>query len=189
MQYSPEGSSPTEANQASHIIQQRRLLDQRFTELYKTIRRLAARVRWNGTNPTLNPTALAHEAYLKLCGDPPDLSVKSYDEVITVFANAMLQILRDAARRKHAKKREVKELPGPPNVPVDEALIVAEALDSLHRTDPLQARVAQCRFLFGMTVEETAGALNISTRKVERLWQQGKEQLTTQFNQQAAGAS
>jgi RNA polymerase sigma-70 factor, ECF subfamily len=189
MQYPPEDPAHPEADRASHIIQQRRLLDQRFTELYKNIRRLAARVRWNGTNPTLNPTALAHEAYLKLCSDPPDLSAKSYEEVIAIFANAMLQILRDAARRKHAKKREVKELPGPPNVPVDEALIIAEALDSLYRTDPLEARIAQCRFLFGMTVEETASALNISTRKVERLWQEAKVQLTTQFKQQGAGTS
>lgn len=188
MQYSPEDPNRQEAPEAFQTAEQRRVLDERFTELYKNIRRLAARVRWNGTNPTLNPTALAHEAYLKLCSDPPDLSTKSYDEVIAIFANAMLQILRDAARRKSAKKREIQELPGPPNVPVDEALMVAEALDSLYRKDPLQARIAQCRYLFGMTVGETAGALNVSTRKIERLWQEAKVQLNDTFSSRGASA-
>lgn len=187
MQFSP--APDPEANDGPRNAEQRRLLDQRFTELYRVIRRLAARVRWNGSNPTLNPTALAHEAYLKLCNNPPDLSTKSYDEVIAIFASAMLQILRDAARRKNAKKREVKEMPGSPNVPIDQALMVAEALDSLHHENPLQARVAQCRFLFGMTTGETAGALNISTRKVERIWQDARVQLAAQFKPQGASGS
>ena len=187
MQYSQEDRHGSE-DEGSQTPEQRRLLDQRFTELYKNIRRLAARVRWNGSNPTLNPTALAHEAYLKLCSDPPDLSAKSYDETIAIFANAMLQILRDAARRKKTKKREAKELPQPANIPIEEALAVAEAFDSLSKANPLEAQVAQCRFLFGMTVTETAGALNLSNRKVERLWQEAKGQLAGLCNVQGAGA-
>ena len=187
-QYSPEDATNPEANDAPPGLELRRLLDQRFTELYQRIRCLAARVRWNGTNPTLNPTALAHEAYLKLSNDPPDFSTKSYDELIAIFANAMLQILRDAARRKNAKKREAKELPTPADLPIDEALMVAEALDSLSRADPLQARVAQCHFLLGMTVPETAGALNIPIRRVERLARDAKAQLAAQLKSQGADA-
>ena len=189
MQYPPENPTYAEDPEPAQTPEQRRLLDQRFTELYDKIKQLAARVRWNGSNPTLNPTALAHEAYLKLCNHPPELSAKSYDEVIAIFANAMLQILRDAARRKNAKKRDIQELPPPPDVPVDQALAVAEAFDSLYRADPLQARVAQCRFLFGMTVGETAAALNISSRRVERLWQEARLRLTHLFKPQAASAS
>ena len=184
---SPENRNPTQAKEALDGAEKRRVLDERFTDLYKNIRGLAARVRWNGTNPTLNPTALAHEAYLKLRSSAPDLSTKSYEEVIAIFANAMLQILRDAARRKNAGKRKFQEVAGPPNVPVDEALIVAEALDALYCQNPLQARVAQCRYLFGMTVGETAAALGLPSRKVERLWQEAKIQLTTTLK--SAGAT
>lgn len=189
MENAPGDPAHTEANGEARTAEQLRVLDEHFTELYNNIRRLAARVRWNGTNPTLNPTALAHEAYLKLRGAPPDLSTKSYDEIVAIFANAMLQILRDAARRKNAQKREIKELPGPPDVPVDQALMIAEALDSLYRANPLQAQVAQCRFLFGMTVAETAGALTISKRKAERLWEEAKAQLATQYKTTGAGSA
>ena len=185
MAYSQEHPDLGEAPAASQDLEKLRLLDERFTELYNKVRRLAARVRWSGSNPTLNPTALAHEAYLKLRSNPPDLVGSTYDEVIAMFANAMLQILRDAARRKNAKKRESRELPAPPNVPIDEALMLAEALDSLYRHSPLQARVAQCRYLLGMTVGEAAAALALSTRTVERLWQEAKTQLNNSLNSPA----
>src|ERR1700722_15848522 len=81
-------------------------LDDLFTRKYKEIRHLASRLQWKGGNPTLGPTALAHEVYEKLLKDPPDLESKSWNEVIAVFANAMRQILVDAARRKKARKRD-----------------------------------------------------------------------------------
>jgi DNA-binding transcriptional regulator LsrR (DeoR family) len=65
--------------------------------------------------------------------------------------------------------------------------MVAEAIDLLYRQNPLQARVAQCRYLLGMTVHETAGAMNVSGRTVERLWQEAKTQLGVTLK--AAGAS
>ena len=75
-------------------------LDDLFARKYTEIRELASRLRWKGGSPTLGPTALANEAYLKLLKDPPDLELKSYDNLIGVFANAMRQILVDASRRK-----------------------------------------------------------------------------------------
>ena len=79
-------------------------LDDLFTRLYDKIHGLAARVRWSGTNPTLNPTALAHEAYIKLRKSSPQVTAETNKEAIGIFANAMHQILIDAARREKARK-------------------------------------------------------------------------------------
>ncbi len=159
----------------------RQLLDELFTRLYDKIRRLAARVRWSGTNPTLSPTALAHEAYLKLRKDPPDLTTRSYDEVIAIFANAMHQILIDAARRKGAQKRAIASSPDKPDLPIEDAITIADAIEGLERENPAQARVVQCRFLLGMTVDETAAALGFSKRSVEREWHDAKARLTSKI--------
>lgn len=152
-------------------------LDELFSQLYNKIRALASRVRWNGSNPTLNSTALAHEAYLKLLKDPPDLASRSYEEVAAVFANAMRQILIDGARRKNAQKRVAIDSPERKGLPAEDAIALDNALDELKRKNPLGARVADCRFLLGMTVEETAAALGLSKRTVEREWQQAKVRL------------
>jgi RNA polymerase sigma factor (TIGR02999 family) len=160
----------------------RRMLDERFTELYDKIRRLAARVRWNGSNSTLNPTALAHEAYLKLQKDPPDLATKSYDEIIAIFSNAMRQILIDAARRKGAQKRIVSSRGEMADLPIEDAITVTATLEKLEHENPAQARIVQCRFLLGMTVDETAAALGISKRTVERQWQEAKARLLSEIN-------
>ena len=133
-------------------------LDELFTRLYNKIRLLAARVRWNGTNPTLNPTALVHEAYIKLRKDPPELGVKSYDEIIGIFANAMHQILIDAARRKTAQKRVVIDPPQRTDLPIEHAITIAATLEKLGLDNPRQAHIVRCRFLLGMTAEETGGS-------------------------------
>lgn len=153
-------------------------VDEVFERLYDRIRSLASRVRWSGTNPTLNPTALAHEAYLKLRKDPPDLALKSYEEVIGIFANAMHQVLWDAVRRKSARKRVPVNLPESIGLPVEDALTIAEALEKLENENPRQVQVIRCRFLLGMTAAETAAALHIGTRTVEREWQEAKAALS-----------
>ena len=143
-------------------------LDELFGELYEKIKRLAARVRWNGDNPTLNPTALAHEAYLKLRETPPDLLTKNYDQVIGIFAHAMRQILIDAARRKSALKRLPVNQSEDAKLPIEDAIALNMALEELERASPRQSRVAECRFLLGMTVDETAAATGQSKSMVER---------------------
>ena len=114
-------------------------LDELFSQLYNKIRALASRVQWNGVNPTLNPTALAHEAYLKLLNDPPDLASKSYGEVAAVFANAMRQILIDGARRRSARTHSHQIWPERKSICVEEALALDEALDELKRENPLRS--------------------------------------------------
>lgn len=164
------------------ISDERQLLDELFTRLYDKIRRLAARVRWSGSNPTLSPTALAHEAYLKLRKDPPDFTARSYEEVIAIFAHAMHQILIDAARRKGAQKRAVVNSPDNSDLPIEDAITIAAAIEGLERENPAQARIVQCRFLLGMTVDETAAALGFSKRSVEREWHDAKARLTSRID-------
>jgi RNA polymerase sigma factor (TIGR02999 family) len=176
----PAMSNPLQictGDQVGQTAEDRRALDERFSELYDKIRLLASRVRWPGTNPTLTPTALAHEAYMKLLKEPPDLSSKSYDEVIAIFANTMRQILIDGARRKNAQKRVPVNSPERMDLPAEEAITLDIALGELERENPVQARIVQCRFLLGMTVDETAAALAISKRTVEREWQEAKAHL------------
>jgi RNA polymerase sigma factor (TIGR02999 family) len=153
------------------------VLDDLFGRLYSKIRQLASRVRWKGANPTLNATALAHEAYLKLLKDPPDLASKSSDEVIAVFANAMRQILIDAARRKKAQKRDPVSAPENTPLPVEDALTIDALAQDLKRENPRQGQVVDCRFYLGMTVDETAAALGLSKTMVEREWREARARL------------
>jgi RNA polymerase sigma factor (TIGR02999 family) len=155
-----------------------RALDECFIRLYDNIRRLAARLGWASTNPTLTSTALAHEVYLKLRRDPPDLAAKPHDETIAIFANAMRQILIDATRRKRAKKRTTEVLPKIADLPIEDALSVALAVEELSRQAPQRGRIVEARFLLGMTNFETGLALGVSERTVEREWKEAKESLT-----------
>jgi RNA polymerase sigma factor (TIGR02999 family) len=179
---SPQEPSLSEDREAIPSAGQRVALDELFTRLYNKIRILAARVRWNGTNPTLNPTALAHEAYIKLRRDPPELAAKSYDEVIGIFANAMRQILIDAARRKSAQKRVALDAPERTELPIEDAITVLAALDRLEGNIPRQAQIIKCRFLLGMTADETAAALRVGKRTVEREWQDAKAYLSREID-------
>jgi RNA polymerase sigma factor (TIGR02999 family) len=125
----------------------------------------------------LGRTALAHEAYLKLLKHPPDLTSKSYEDVIGIFACVMREILIDAARRKKARKRAQVE-PLAKSMPAIEDMIALDAaLDDLTVQNARQARVVECRFVLGMTNAETAAALRLSTRTAEREWREAKASL------------
>jgi RNA polymerase sigma factor (TIGR02999 family) len=160
----------------------RQRLDELFGERYEKIKRLAARVRWHGANPTLNPTALAHEAYLKLRDNPPDLAAKDYDEVIRIFSRAMRQILVDAARRKGAVKRVEVARAEDAKLPVEDAITLNIAIEDLEKENPRQARVVECRYLLGMTVDETAAATGQSRTTVEREWREAKDHLSRRIH-------
>jgi RNA polymerase sigma factor (TIGR02999 family) len=149
-------------------------LDDVFTRLYNKIRLLAARVRWDNANPTLNATTLVHEAYLKLQKNPPDVTSKSYDEIIAIFAHAMRQILIDAARRKHAQKRELCEPPENMDLAIEDAIALDTVFDELAQKDAQLARVFGCRYFLGMTADETAAALAISKTAAERAFHEAR---------------
>jgi len=156
-----------------------------FPLVYETLRAQAQqqRRRWQG-QMTLNTTALVHEAYLKLT-DQTHASWQNRAHFCGVAAKAMRHILIDYARRSRRKKRggdrqkvslemaqealaihDVLDLEDR----ADTLLVLDEALSRLGRINERQARVVECRFFAGMTIDDTAEALAISPSTVKRDW-------------------
>jgi len=125
---------------------------------------------------TLNPTGLVHEAYLRLVKQAAPW--QNREQVIALAAQMMRRILVDHARRKRAARRGghklnvtlADDLEGAPAAGVD-VMAVHVALEELARLDPRQAQIVELRFFGGLTVEETARVLGISTPTVKRDWQ------------------
>lgn len=159
-----------------------------YKEVYEDLRRRARkqRRRWKG-EPTLRTTALAHEAYLKLVASE-EQSWESRSHFFAVAATAMRHILVDRARRKQREKRggnartlsleELRETLGREVAMTQEDaeafVLLDEALGRLEERRPRAARAVECRFFCGMTIEETAEALSVSTATVSRDWKQAK---------------
>lgn len=162
--------------------------DDLYNQVYTDLRRRAhrQRQRWNG-EPTLQTTALAHEAYLKLV-DQEEQSWENRSHFFAVAARAMRHILIDRARRKTAEKRGGTEAPlsledlreklgrevAMTGEDAEAFVLLDEALDRLEEERPRAARGVECRFFSGMTIEETAEALDVSTATVSRDWKQAK---------------
>jgi RNA polymerase sigma factor (TIGR02999 family) len=150
--------------------------DRLYAQLYEELRRLARVVRHGRAGQTLSTTALVHEAYVKLVGADP-LNVESRLHFMRIAARAMRQVLFNAAERRQAAKRGGGEMAVTLNEdvhagPVEAAqvLVLEDALRRLEALDPRQAQVVECRFYAGLTIEETAMALDISTATVNREW-------------------
>ena len=149
-------------------------LDHLLPEVYEELRRLAVRaMRDQRPDHTLQPTALVHEVYLKLAGS----SHQPVDRVhlLATAARAMRQILVDHARARASEKRgfgavkvtlSLADTPSEPRLL--DLLSFDEALNRLDVLDPQQVRVVELRYLVGLSVEETAAALEISPRTVKR---------------------
>jgi RNA polymerase sigma factor (TIGR02999 family) len=161
----------------------REALNELFPLVYQELRELAHRQRsaWQG-NDTLNTTALVHEAYLKLV-DQRRASWDTEAHFLAAAAKAIRHILINYARDRRAQKRgggwQVVSLseqrPGGGSESADPAWedrIVAldEALQRLAGLSERQCRIVECRFFGGMTVEQTAQALGLSTATVTRGW-------------------
>jgi RNA polymerase sigma factor (TIGR02999 family) len=145
--------------------------------VYEELRKLAAhKMAGQPDGQTLQPTALVHEAWLKLAGAGRD----QYADRVHFFAaaaEAMRQILIDKARRKAALKRgggcslqELHESQIELRAPSDEIVSVHEALDELAAEDALAAEVVKLRYFVGMTIPEVAEALQIAPRTADRHW-------------------
>jgi RNA polymerase sigma factor (TIGR02999 family) len=162
----------------------RAALDRLFPLVYEELRAVAhgQRQRWQG-DYTLDTTALVHEAYLKLV-DQSRASWESRAHFLATAAKAMRHILINYARDRGAQKRggdrpklsleELSEgLEGAVILSDDSAeLLVAldAALTKLEQVNERQSRIVECRFFGGLTIEETAAALGISTASVSRGW-------------------
>jgi RNA polymerase sigma factor (TIGR02999 family) len=152
-------------------------VDELLPIVYEELRRLAAAyLRRERPGQTLQPTALVHEAYLRLLKDRPD-RWQNRAHFCAIAAHSMRQILIDRARARGALKRG-GELP---RVTLDEALVAGgeqsidlvaldDALERLAALDPEQARLVELRFFGGLTIEETAEAMAISPATVKRHW-------------------
>jgi RNA polymerase sigma factor (TIGR02999 family) len=149
--------------------------------VYEELRRIAAGyMRREAGGHTLQTTALVHEAYLRLAR-PRDDRWENRSHFFAVAAKAMRHILVDHARARDSDKRGGKVLVDTstldaPAVTVDSDRILAldDALGRLAALDERQCRIVELRYFAGMTVEETAEALNLSPRTVKRDWQLAK---------------
>jgi RNA polymerase sigma factor (TIGR02999 family) len=145
--------------------------------VYAELRKLAM-VRMANEKPgqTLQPTALVHEAWLKIAGDGNE-HFANRRHFFKAAADAMQQILIDIARRKQRLKyganligHELHESRIAMTVPSEELLAVNDALEALALEDPQAAEVVRMRYFVGMTVPEIAAALDLAPRTVDRHW-------------------
>ena len=150
-------------------------LDRLIPIVYDELRRLAAHyLRDESAAATLQPTALVHDAYLRLVAqDMPDWESRSH--FFGVAAHLMRQILVDHARKHRSQKRGGGQAP----VALDEVVAVSpmksddivaldEALSALAKVDERKCKVIELRFFGGLSVEETARALNVSVGTIGR---------------------
>ena len=151
--------------------------EQLLSLVYTELKRIAAQ-KMAGEAPgnTLQPTALVHEAWMKLVGDG-DPHFENRAHFFSAAAEAMRRILVDSARRKHAAKRgssaareELKEEHWVEHGPSDELLAVDEALDILAKEDPLAANLVKLRYFAGMNMNEVATTMGMPLRSTEALW-------------------
>ena len=153
-------------------------VDRLFPILYQELKRIARRqLRRERWDHTLNTTCLVHEAYVKLLG-LDRISWQNRAHFLAVAAQAMRRVLVDYAVAKQAQKRDgrrqrvsLDEAMLQTERPVEELLAIDAQLTRLEGLNPRLARVVECRFFSGMSIEETAVALSSSPATVKRDWQ------------------
>jgi len=151
--------------------------DRLLAILYDELRTLAAGFfRRERPGHTLQPTALVHEAFLRI-GGGPDLRIEGRAHIISIAARAMRRVLVDHARRRDAAKRRagggrvtLAGMAGTNGEPGFDAIDVAAALDELAEVSPRQAEVVELRFFGGLGDAETAEVLGVSERTVRGDW-------------------
>jgi len=145
--------------------------------VYEELRKLAAhRLAGERSSHTLQPTALVHEAWLKISGDE-QRAWNGRAHFFAAAAEAMRRILVDRARRRLAAKRgagaaclDADELDIPAPAPDDQLLAVSEGLEKFAITDPRKAELVKLRYFVGMTFAEAAGVLGIAVPTAKEWW-------------------
>jgi RNA polymerase sigma factor (TIGR02999 family) len=147
--------------------------------VYEELRALARR-QLPGRGETLRTTALVHEAYLKLARRSR-LAVQDRHHFFAIAAKAMRQLVVDHARRRMAAKRggplralSLADADVPIREKAAEIIALDEAMDRLAALDESLSRVVELRFFAGLSVEETADALDCSPRTVKRDWRKAR---------------
>jgi RNA polymerase sigma factor (TIGR02999 family) len=169
-------------NEVTHLLSAARDGDPRAASrllplVYDELRRLAAqRLAREPGGQTLQPTALVHEAYVRLTGGRGAPHWDDRGHFFAAAAEAMRRILIDNARRKHrpkhggGRRRVDVDVAAPPGLSPEDLLAVNEALDKLAKEEPAKADVVKLRFFAGLTMPEVAAALGISLATAERHW-------------------
>lgn len=165
----------------AHVAGDPDALERLLPQVYDELRRIARqRLRHERTEHTLSTSELVHDAYLALL--PMDrVDWQSRAHFFAVASRAMRNVLVDHATRRLAIKRgsgarveRFHELPeerlGADERPLDELIAINDALARLEQLDARKARVVECRFFGGLSLEETAEALNTSPATVSRDW-------------------
>jgi RNA polymerase sigma-70 factor (ECF subfamily) len=164
-------------------------LDRLMPLVYRELRRIAShQMRGERVGHTLQPTALVHEAFLRLVDQNPD-NWHNRAQFFGVAGQLMRRLLVDHARRRRAAKRGIpvtlnEEIfkRGPGADQTEEILAVDEVLARLAELDPRQARIVELRYFGGLTVEETAQAMGIATRTVKLDWAMAKGWMKSQLS-------
>jgi RNA polymerase sigma factor (TIGR02999 family) len=167
---------------ATHILEAMARGDHSSAEqllplVYQELRKLAAhKMAVQAPGHTLQPTALVHEAWLRLAGNEPG-RFAGRDHFFAAAAEAMRHILIDSARRKRAARHgggqtrvDVQDVEIASVADEDELLAVHDALEKLVAEDPRKAELAKLRYFVGMTFEEAAEVLGISVATAKRHW-------------------
>ena len=169
--------------------------DELLPLVYTELRNLAgARMARERPGQTLQPTALVHEAYLRLVRDE-HLQWENRRHFFAAAAEAMRRILVERARRVAARKHggEVQRVPLEDGVLEDESrapeiLALDEALERLEARDPTMSGVVKLRYFAGLTVPETANALGLSARSVNRIWAEARAWLHREISRSSPEA-
>ncbi|MCG3128051.1 MAG: hypothetical protein CHACPFDD_02925 [Phycisphaerae bacterium] len=150
-----------------------RLLEMIYDELQMLAR---AQMRGAGGGQTLQPTALVHEAYMRLFAGQ-GTTWNSRGHFFAAAARAMRNILVDQARRRGSQKRGggrravgLDDVEPAFDAPSDDILALDEALDELERSDPRKARIAMLHVFAGLSLADVAAALEVSLSTIEREW-------------------
>lgn len=168
---------------------QRRDVDALMSAIYDDLRRLAfGQLRGERCEHTLQPTALVHEAYLKLI-DQRSTEWKDRGHFFSVASRVIRRILVDHARERRAQKRggdiarraiETADIAASENG--TDLIALDEALNELQVIDPLQAKIVEMRYFGGLTIEEIAETLDLGKRSVDRHWQAARAWLCFRLN-------
>ena len=152
-------------------------LDRLLPLIYGELRRQARlQLRHERSGHTLQPTALVHEAFLRLVGQSR-AQWQNREQFFAVAAQTMRRVLVDHARAHAAAKRgdgrtliSLDDAPEPAAPPDVDVLVLDQTLDRLAAIDPRQARVVELRYFAGLSAPETAAALEVSLATVNRDW-------------------
>lgn len=181
------------SHQITHLLRawdagEKQALEQLVPIVYEELHRLAARcVSREHEGAILQPTVLVHEVYLRLV-DVDSVGWQDRAHFFKLCARSMRRILIDMARSRHYRKRGGHS----PHLPLDEALTVSaqtapdilavdDALRSLAIVDLRKSQIVELRFFGGLTVEETAEAMHLSSETIQRDWRLAKAWLTREL--------